>query len=108
MSEAVGLHREHQARPHRFAVDEHGARAADPVLAAEMGAGQSEIVAQGVGRRAPRFDVELVTGAVDGGGTLWLFSVGAGVYSDPVSPQNGAPGRHLRGIRCSVGSHDLT
>src|SRR4029453_16478032 len=35
-----GLHREHQARTHRGAVDEHGARAAHSVLATEVGTGE--------------------------------------------------------------------
>jgi hypothetical protein len=42
---AVGLHREEQAGAHRLAVEEHGAGAADAVLAADVGAGQAEVVA---------------------------------------------------------------
>ena len=41
-SDDRGLHREHQARAHRLAVELHGARAADAVLAADVGAGQPE------------------------------------------------------------------
>ena len=37
---AFGLHREHQARPHRVAVDQHRARAAHAVLAPEVRAGE--------------------------------------------------------------------
>ena len=51
---ALGLHREHQARPHRVAVDEHGARAADPVLAPEVRTGEREVFAQEVGKRLAR------------------------------------------------------
>ena len=39
---------EHQARAHRLAVDEDGAGAADAVLAADVGAGEPEVVAQEV------------------------------------------------------------
>ena len=53
---AVGLDGEHQARPDRLAVDEDGARAAHAVLAAEVGAGQPEVLAQGVGERLARLD----------------------------------------------------
>src|SRR4051812_46447947 len=46
---ALGLHRQHQARPDVDAVDHDGARAADAVLAAEMGAREAELVPQEVG-----------------------------------------------------------
>src|SRR5260370_16910788 len=49
-----GLHREHQARPHRRSVEENGAAAAHAMLAAHMGAGESEIVAQMIGEQAAR------------------------------------------------------
>ena len=52
---AVGLHREHEARAHRLAVDEHRARAAHAVLAAEVGAGELELLAQEVGERHAHF-----------------------------------------------------
>ena len=39
----VGLHREHQAGAHRVTVEQHRARAADTVLAAQMCAGQTQI-----------------------------------------------------------------
>ena len=53
---AVRLHGEHQARAHRLAVDEHGAGAADAVLAADMRAGLAAVLADGVGQRAARLD----------------------------------------------------
>ena len=62
---AVGLHREHQAGAHRLAVDDHGAGAADAVLAADMGAGLAAILADGVGQGAPRLDRDRVLVAVD-------------------------------------------
>ena len=49
---ALGLHRERQARAHRGAVDLHGAAAADAVLAADMGAGRAERMAQEVAAAA--------------------------------------------------------
>ena len=53
----VGLHREHQARAHGLAVDLHRARSADAVLAADVRAGQPEVVAQEVGQQRARLDV---------------------------------------------------
>ena len=57
---AVGLHREHQARAHRHAVDQHRAGAADAVLAAGMRAGERELVAQAVEQGHARLDVDRV------------------------------------------------
>ena len=42
---AVGLRGEDEAGPDRLAVEQDGAAAADPVLAAEMSAGQVQLVA---------------------------------------------------------------
>ncbi len=62
---AVGLHGEHEARPHGLAVDLHGARAADAVLASEVRADELEVVAQEVAEGAPHVDLALVELAVD-------------------------------------------
>ena len=43
------LHREQEAGPHGGAVEQHGARAAHAVLAAEMGAGEPAVFAEEVG-----------------------------------------------------------
>ena len=43
---AVGLGGEHRARLHRLAVEQHGARAARRGVAADVGAGEAEHVAQ--------------------------------------------------------------
>ena len=53
---AVGLHREHQARAHRRAVDEHRARTAHAVLATEVRPGEAALLAQEVRERRARFD----------------------------------------------------
>ena len=49
---AVGLHRERQAGARGDAVDAHRAGAADAVLAADVGAGRAELVAQEVATAA--------------------------------------------------------
>ena len=61
---AVGLHREHQAGPHRLAIEQHRAGAADAVLAAGMGADQEQILAHGVEQRLARFDVDVARATV--------------------------------------------
>ena len=61
----VRLHRKHQARARRVAVDQHRAGAAHAVLAAEMRAGEVEFVAQEIGERQPRIDHACVGLAVD-------------------------------------------
>jgi hypothetical protein len=50
---AARLHGEQQARAGAPTVDEHRARTADALLAAEVRPGQPEIVSQEVGQRAP-------------------------------------------------------
>ena len=50
------LHREHQAGARAAAVDQHRAGAAHAVLAAEMRAGEAELVAQEIGERQPGLD----------------------------------------------------
>src|SRR4249920_1779667 len=62
---AVGLHAEDQAGPHRAAVDQHRAGAADPVLAAQVSAGVAQVVAQHVGQRPAGLHGELVLTPVD-------------------------------------------
>ena len=42
---AVCLHREHQARTHRIAIEHNGTRAADAVFATDVGAGEPQLVA---------------------------------------------------------------
>src|SRR5579859_5757899 len=61
----VGLHPEDQAGAHRRAVQPHRARPADAVLAAHVGAGVAEVVAEHVGERPAGLDQQFVLGAVD-------------------------------------------
>ena len=51
---AAGLRRRHQAGAHLLAVEEHGAGAAVARLAADLGSGEAELVAQRVGKRCER------------------------------------------------------
>ena len=62
---AVRLHRQHQAGARGAAVEQDGAGAADAVLAAEMRAGEAELVAQEIGERQAHLDLVLVALAVD-------------------------------------------
>ena len=63
---ALRLHREREARLDDTAVDEHRAGAAHASLAAALGAGQREIIAQQVAEQAPRRRLDFVGVAVDG------------------------------------------
>ncbi len=61
----LGLHREHQARTDRRAVEQDRAAAAHPVLAADVGAGEAEVVAQVVRKQPARIRRRRVHDAVD-------------------------------------------
>ena len=56
---ALGLNRQHQAGADRGAVDNDRARAAHAMLAAEMGAGLPQLVAQAIGEMHSRLDIDL-------------------------------------------------
>ena len=71
---AVGLHREHKAGTRRAVIEEDGACPADAVLAAEMGAGEAELVADEIGQRDAHLDFFLVPLAVDGQSNFPLLS----------------------------------
>ena len=60
----VGLNGEHQAGAYRLAVEQDGAGAARAVLAADMGAGQRQVVANKVAQQQARFDAALIFRAV--------------------------------------------
>ena len=61
----VGLHGQHEAGPDRLAVQQHGARPADALLAAQVSAGEPEVVAERIGQRAPGLHVDLLAVTVD-------------------------------------------
>src|SRR5262245_35831932 len=64
----VGAGGEHETGPDGLAVDEHGARAAHAVLAADVRAGEAQGLADHVDEQPARLDGELVANAVDGQG----------------------------------------
>jgi hypothetical protein len=62
----AGLHdRQGEAGVDPPAVGQDGAGPALAVVTALLGAGQAEVLAQGVQERHPRFQLQLVSGAVD-------------------------------------------
>ena len=63
---AVGLDGEHRARLGALAIDVDGARAAVAGVAADVRAGQPEVVAQEMDEEQARLDIGLVRLAVDG------------------------------------------
>ena len=67
---ALALHREQQAGPRRLAVDEDRAHPAHAVLAADVGAGEAEPVAQHVGEGRAGCDGERRLEPVDGEGDV--------------------------------------
>src|ERR1700719_579364 len=71
---AVRLDGEHQARPHRTAVHQDRAGAAYTVLAAQMRAGEAELMADKIRERDPNLDFFLVALAVDRQGDLARFT----------------------------------
>src|SRR5262249_23249524 len=70
---ALRLHGEHQAGAHGFLVEDHGAGAADAVLAADMGAGLAAVVADGIDQGAARLDPDSVVAAPDVAGDVGLL-----------------------------------
>src|SRR5689334_12244959 len=61
----LSLHREHQAAADRLAIEEHCAGTTNPVLAADMRPGQSQLMAQAIGKRQARLDRNLDLMTVD-------------------------------------------
>ena len=62
---APRLDREHQAGPYRVIVEDHRARAAYAVLAADMRPGQPAFVADDIGQRLSRLDPDRMVMPVD-------------------------------------------
>src|SRR5262245_58986198 len=63
---AVGLDREHDARARGLTVEQNGARAADAMLAADVRARQSEVLAQEVHQQLARLAAPVARDTVDG------------------------------------------
>src|SRR5262249_679241 len=63
---AIELEREEQAASDRLTVEQHRAGAAHAVLAADVGAGEVEVVAEKIGQRRPGLDGPGIRAAVDG------------------------------------------
>src|SRR5262249_43290781 len=68
------LHRKHQAWARGASVKENGARAADPVLAAQMCTGEPELPADEVRERDTHLDLVLIALAVDNQANLALLA----------------------------------
>ena len=62
---AVGLNAEDQAGAHRSVVQDHRAGAADAVLAAQVGAGVAQVVAEHIGQGPAGLDDQVVIAAVN-------------------------------------------
>src|SRR5436305_362199 len=62
----IRLHCQHEARPRRAPVEQNRARAAYPVLAAEMGTGQTKLLADEISQRDADLDFLLIALAIDG------------------------------------------
>src|SRR5437870_13357240 len=63
---ALGLDREDRARLHRIAVEQHRAGAAVRGVAADVRAGQAQVLAEQVDEKQSRLDLHAVRSAVDG------------------------------------------
>src|SRR5437899_11440440 len=63
---ALGLDGEDRARLHRIAVEQHRAGAAVRGVAADVRAGQAQVLAEQVDEQQPRLDLHAVRSAVDG------------------------------------------
>jgi hypothetical protein len=63
---AIGLHGQGEARPHGFAVYQHGARSTDSLLTTDMGARESQFPAQKVSQEHADVNLSFVCLSVDG------------------------------------------
>ena len=68
---AVGLDGQHRARLHGAAIDVDGARAALAGVAADVGAGEVQVLAQGLDEEPSGLDIELPLRSVDGQGDVF-------------------------------------
>ncbi len=62
---SVRLNRKHQARAHRRIIDKNGAGSANTVLASDMRAGFSTLIANRINQRQPRLYTERVAFTID-------------------------------------------
>ncbi len=62
---ALGLNRQHEAGTHGRAIDNDRAGAAHAVLAADMGSGEPQMVAQAIRERQPRLNLHFDLSTVD-------------------------------------------
>ena len=107
---AVGLDREEQARADGDAVEPHGARTADAVLAADVRAGQAERVAEEVREEQPRLDLLAPGTSVDGDGRPRSCGLGDGVpprAQDGRSARTPVTSRRYPALAC-IGPHGST
>jgi hypothetical protein len=63
---AVGLHGKHDTGTDRLPIEQNGTGPTNPVLAANVGAGQAQFVAQKVAQQQARFDAAFILCSVDG------------------------------------------
>ena len=63
---SVGLDGKHDASADSLTVEQNRARTTDAVLAADVGAGEPELLADEIAQQQARFDFALMANAVDG------------------------------------------
>ena len=100
---AIALHRQHQAAAHDFAVDAHGAGAAYAMLAADMAAGEGQVVTQEVDQRLARLDALLYALAIDGEGNIESAIVHGRVSINcAATRRSSTPARCFFTLRCRL------
>src|SRR5689334_566329 len=63
---SIGLHRQHDARAHRFTVQQNGTSPTHSLLTADMGTRQFEFLTQAVGEGETRLNQQFIIDAVHG------------------------------------------
>ena len=95
---------QHDARPRRLGVEEDGARAADAVLAADVRAGEAELVPEEIAEQKPRLDAAFVPLAVDRdrdgeGAAHWAVIIASPRPRDSRHAASTVAARAMAGIR---------
>ena len=80
---ALTLNREHQAGSDRLAVGQDGAGPAHPVLATQVGSGQTAVVAQGIGQGTARLHPDLIVTSVHIEPDFYLGSIAHAITLPP-------------------------